>query len=530
MGAAAASRRSGSNTTPTTLKAPAATSTPMRAPLLVGLLCLTTLSGCLADDPAEADPTPTMRDLQVLPTLPGFGALPLNETPLFGLPVLVDTVRAGGEPVIAVLPSGTILISAHPGWTHYHPSEDPTHVGTELLTPANAQSYLWRSTDGGETWSHVNLAGLPVDNLPRSAALGVSDPEFTVMADGTVCGTDLLALATSSTSCSHDDGVTWITTGNPIAAGGPNDRQWLASHGEEFYFTANYFVDHHIRASTNHGLTWERRGDVPCSQDLVANPATGALYVACNAGIGISTDGGWNWEVRRVPEELAPRGGQRVMAEPALDADGNVWVTWTEGEDRLFVGGTPDEGLTWPWIVEVTPHFNLWSQDPGVDPTDFGGVAVSPMGTNGSYVWPWISAGSGGRLAVTWIGGFSETPSGAYNDPWFLFTAFVLDADTDEPTVVVRNLSGTPIHKGPICQSGTTCQVTSMTGSDSGDRRLGDFFETTVDADGYLHATVSDTFTQRDDVVSHPLYVRQVGGVRLLTDEDRAAGWMPTQG
>lgn len=510
----------------------------MRTFLLVVLIASTALAGCLGDDNPEPARSPEVHDLQVLPSLPGFGTLALNETPLFGAPLLVDGVRAGGEPVIAILPSGTILISAHPGWTHYHPSEDPTHPGAEILTPANVQSYLWRSTDGGANWDHVNLAGLPVDNLPRSAALGVSDPEFTVMADGTVCGTDLLALATSSTSCSHDDGITWITTGNPVAAGGVNDRQWLASYGDEFYFTANYFAsdnvegpaDHHIRASTDYGLTWENRGHVPCSQDLIAHPDTGALYVACGAGLGISTDGGWTWEVRKVPDGLAPRGGQRVMAEPALDADGTVWVTWTEGERRLFVGGTPDEGVTWPWITEITPHFNLYSQDPGVDPTESGGVPINPLGTNGSYVWPWISAGSGGRLAVSWIGGFSTTASNAYNDPWYLFTAFVLDADTAQPVVVVKNLSGAPIHKGPICQQGTLCQVTSMAGSDSGDRRLGDFFETTIDAEGYLHATVSDTFTQSDDVVSHPLYVRQVGGVRLLTDADMAAGWTATQG
>ncbi len=498
--------------------------------LMVGLLALTTLSGCLSDGATSTDEEAEIKSVDVLPSLPGFGTLSLEDSPLFSAPILIDTVRAGGEPVIAILPSGTILVSAHPGWTHYHPSEDPTHVGTELITPVNAQSYLWRSTDGGETWSHVTLMGLPAENLPRSAAVGVSDPEWTVMADGTVCGTDLIALASSSTSCSSDDGLTWITTGNPVASGGPNDRQWLASYADEFYFTANYFTDHHIRASTDYGLTWERRGDVPCNQDLVANPETGALYVGCGAGLGVSHDGGNTWTVNPVPEALAPRGGQRIMAEPALDADGNVWVVWTVGERQLFLGGTPDEGANWTWVIEITPHFNLYSQSPDVDPEASGGQPITPMGTNGSYVWPWISAGSGGRVAVSWIGGFSETPSGAYNDPWYLMSAFVLDANTSAPTVAVQSLSGSPIHFGPICQSGTVCQVTSMTGSDSGDRRLGDFFETTIDADGFLHASVSDTFTQRDDVISHPLYVRQIGGISLLTDADKERGWVPTQG
>ncbi len=504
---------------------------------IVGFLLVAMLAGCVSEKAEEPqEPAPVIIE-DLTEALPGFSGLPVNMTPSFSLPLLVDAVRAGGEPVIAILPSGTIMISAHPGWTHYHPSEDPTHVGTEILTPANVQSYLWRSTDGGQTWGHVNLAGLPVDNLPRSAALGVSDPEWTVMADGTICGTDLLALASSSTSCSHDDGVTWYTTGNPIAAGGVNDRQWLASYDDEFYFTANYFAsdnvedpgDHHIRASTDYGLTWENRGDVPCSQDLIANPQTGALYVGCSAGIGVSTDGGWTWDVRSVPEGAAPRGGQRVMAEPALDAAGNIWVTWTQGERRLFVGGTPDEGHSWPWVIELTPHFNLYSQSHPINTTAFGGTSTYTTATNGSYVWPWISAGSDGRVAVTWIGSFSETQSNVHNDPWFLFTAYVLGANTQSPVVHVDALTPTPIHHGPNCQSGTTCQVATMAGNDSGDRRMGDFFETTIDAEGFLHATVSDTFTASEDVVSHATYVRQVGGIRLLSEEDIGA-WMPTQG
>lgn len=499
----------------------------------VAVLAAVTLAGCASEPNPEPAGAPIVDLNEVTQALPGFTGLPVNQTPLFSVPQLIDTVRAGGEPVIAILPSGTILVSAHPGWTHYHPSDDPTHPGAELLTPANVQSYLWRSTDGGETWSHVNLEGLPVDNAPRSAAIGVSDPEWTVMEDGTICGTDLIALASSSTSCSSDDGLTWYTTGNPVASGGPNDRQWLASYGDEFYFTANYFVDHHIQASTDKGLTWERRGDVPCNQDLLANPNSGHLLVGCGAGLGVSEDGGFTWDVRAVPNgttQDADGRSQRTMAEPVVDAAGNTWIVWTQGERNLWMAGTPDEGQSWPWVIELTPHFNLYSHDSGIDVADFGSASTYPNGTDGSYVWPWISAGSEGRVAVTWIGGFSETPSSTYNDPWFLFTAYVLNATSDAPSVVVAPMTPEPIHYGPICQSGTTCQVSSVAGQDSGDRRLGDFFETTIDAEGYLHASVSDTFTQRDDVVSHPTYIRQIGGVRLLSDDDIAAGFMPTQG
>ena len=51
---------------------------------------------------------------------------------------LIDPVRAGGEPVIQVTQKGTLLVSAHPGWTHtrYPPSPN-------LVTPASGPVRSW---------------------------------------------------------------------------------------------------------------------------------------------------------------------------------------------------------------------------------------------------------------------------------------------------------------------------------------------------------------------------------------------------
>jgi hypothetical protein len=509
--------------------------------LLVAMLFVAMLAGCAGNSGSDSvviDSTPR------LPALEGFKGLAVADLPTFSEALLVDPVRAGGEPVIAILPSGTILISAHPGWTHYHPSS-PTRPGLEILTPASGQSYLWRSTDGGATFQHV---GLPMTDVgPRGTAPGVSDPEFTVMADGTACYTDLEALAAASVACSTDDGQTWLL-GNPLASGKPVDRQWLASHGDELYFTANYMATPDIvRASKDRGLTWEDRGRRPCAQDLVADPATGFLVVGCGAGIGVSEDGGRTWsEARNVPNVQS--GGARVMAEPGIDSSGNVWVVWAEGELGLHVAGTPDFGMSWPWRFAIAPHFELASlrlcgldcpdtaaggaNADASDPTDGSGDQAegnASKGIDGTYVWPWLSAGSTGRMAVSWIGTFGAVRSVEHTGPWYVFSAYILDATTDQPTVVINRLTPQPIHHGPICQSGTICQVSSMQGADRGDRRLGDFFETTIDAEGYLHAAWSNTARQPDDVISHPEYVRQIGGIRLIED-GLLGSFMPTQG
>ncbi len=422
----------------------------------------------------------------------------------FTEPILIDDTRAGGEPVIAITHAGSILVSAHPGWTHYHPSDDSVHPGAELLTPASAQSYLWKSTDDGKTWRHIGLPGQEAG--PRSTGFGVSDPEFTVMEDGTICYTDLEALASSSVSCSEDDGETWI--GNPIASQRPNDRQWLASHGDELYFTANYFTDHNIIASTDKGLTWEQRGDVPCSGDMIADPFTGTLLAGCGAGVAVSDDAGVTWERRDVPGHDAS--GGFAMTEPAIDSAGNVWMTWQENETTLYLAGSPDHGETWPWIHDLTPQVRSALQD------------ASEL----TMVWPWVSAGSEGRVAVTAFATPTPPPSasGPEERLWSVVSVAAFQADTDTP-----KLEGYLVkdghHQGAICQSGTACQVTSLQGDPDSDRRLGDFFETTIDGDGMLHVAYSDTTTHPDDVISHPGYVKQTGGPSFVVD-----AWMPTQG
>ncbi|MEA3190331.1 MAG: hypothetical protein QOD77_913 [Thermoplasmata archaeon] len=475
--------------------------------LAAACLVLALLAGCIQTQPDDAPQPPA--EVERLPAVPGFTGLPLSDLPVFAAPVLVDTVRAGGEPVVAVLPSGTILVSAHPGFTHYRPGDDP--LPEELLTPYAGQSFLWRSTDHGATWTHVGLNEM--EEGPRGPGAGVSDPEFTVLADGTVCTTDLEALAAASVACSLDDGRTWLT-GNPLASGGPVDRQWLASYQGELYFTANYFgPGADFRASTDMGLTWEDRGNTPCNSDVVADARNGHLVQGCNGtGITVSTDGGRTWSEPRAPVN-ASDGGARMMTEPALDAAGNVWTAWAQGEHGLWAAGTPDEGATWPWVFDLTPHARL-------------GLGLAG---NGTYVWPWISAGSAGRFAVSWIGSVDDDPSESYAGEWRVYTAFVLDATGASPSVTVVPFTPDPIHVGPICQQGTTCEADAALGDPAGDRRLGDFFETTIDADGWLLGAWSNTAAAPSDVISHPQFARQAGGVRLLADEDVGV-FMPTQG
>ncbi len=428
----------------------------------------------------------------------GVPAPPLLEAPTFSIPKLIDPLRAGGEPVIAVTPTGAILVASHPGYTHWHPDVDAVPpTGAELAAPTQAQSYLWRSADGGATWEHVTL--LPVKGLPnsgpRGVGQGVSDPDLTVDGNGRIWLTDLEALAEASVSWSDDDGKTWLM-GNNLASGGQIDRQWLASHGGTLYFTGNYFTDHRI-LTTQDGLTYERVGDVPCSGDLVADPRDGTLYAGCGDGVALSQDGGRTWTVTAAPVGVA----SVIGGEPALDSAGTLYLPGRADGNAMALAWSPDQGRTWA-NISLKAYF--------------------PELVDGTWIWPWVSAGSPGRAAVTFFASPTKNAQRSPEADWFVYAAILVNATNNATREVhALKLTPTPFHHGGMCQSGTTCQATTAVDENS-DRRLGDFFETTIDRDGFLHVVYADTQTKPSDSVSHVGYVRQTGGVRLID------GPMPT--
>jgi hypothetical protein len=60
------------------------------------------------------------------------------------------------------------------------------------------------------------------------------------------------------------------------------------------------------------------------------------------------------------------------------------------------------------------------------------------------------------------------------------------------------------VHHGTICNSGTVCQAQAV------DRRMGDYFADTVNRDGEVVISVSDT--RQGGAVALPLVIRQVSG------------------
>lgn len=445
---------------------------PFRAVVLL-LLCVP-IAGCVGPQaPAEVEPTAAAA-----------GVLPLDAAlaPVFSPLTVIDDLRSGGEPSIAVTPTGTLIVAAHPGFTlHRKPA------GPELVAPYAGQSYMWRSTDGGETWTYV---GLPVVNAgPRNAGPGFGDPNLDVGPDGTVYFTDLSGLAQITVAKSTDDGATWLHA-NPVSSPFPFvDRQWLASYGNDVYLEAQQAgLGARFFAKADAATLLFRYVSQPPGRgppgDMSADQRDGTIYIGDGGEFHRSTDGGATWETR------GPGPADSGSSEPGIDAAGNVYVAWASGKKVRFAA-TTDKGETFLPTIDLT--------------------ALAPELADGAAVlWPWVVAGDEGRVAVVWLAAPDDKDRATAAGDWFLYGAYLLDAHTGEPRVTVQRLAADPVHRGPVCNEGTIQCV----GSPTSDRRMGDMFEAALGPDGRLHVAVP--VTTGGGSVSHPAHVRQLAGVSLL--------------
>jgi hypothetical protein len=180
----------------------------------------------------------------------------------------------------------------------------------------------------------------------------------------------------------------------------------------------------------------------------------------------------------------------------AVDRAGNVYSAWSErhrAERRtdVMLAVSTDRGAHWSRPVRV-------SRAPATS------------------TFPWLVAGSGGRVDVVYYG---TTANGASPEKvadsalWRVYLAQSVNATAASP--VFREAAATPtIHRGSICTSGTGCA--------SGTRDLLDFFQVDVMRSGMAVITYADDLhTPKDPDSSDPhqewvTFVKQTGGPALF--------------
>ena len=459
----------------------------------------------------------------------------------FGHEVVIDHQRSGFEPDIVLDSKGKVYSSVPNG-------------------SLQGESFVWQSVDHGDSFQLVpgNVAfGKP------ATCVGGGDTELAKDSGDNLYLSDLQNLTNLSNSVSTDGGATF-TASCTSAPNTPVDRMWFASHGklgdpdfaiyEEYDAVlsganpnspiGNQLVETVSHDGANFTPVINANPSPACLGGGVVNCVTNeeslpgnqvinkkgeiviahggqdgnAVYVSVGkpttAGSGQAAVTTATWQDVLINKDVCPDIGTNVgicgasnFPTIAEDSAGNLYLV---NSAQQTVGRTPKG----PYIVYVNV-----SKDGGH--TWGKSIKVSQSGSN---AFPWITAGSTGRVGMAWYHANEESEKNAFKfddlskAEFDVQVAQSIDALSPTPHFTVVNASEHPIKYGPICTSGTTCTATM------GDRSLGDYLNIGVDPDGALSlAYVDDTSnsytTGPTGAVAEngpPVYQRQVGGPSMI--------------
>jgi hypothetical protein len=226
--------------------------------------------------------------------------------------------------------------------------------------------------------------------------------------------------------------------------------------------------------------------------------------------IAISSNKGQSWTTYDGPN-LGPN--TDFFGSLAVDRAGHAY--------KLAAGGYNSANDTTP-NGRVT--FNYFDRDA----VAWGEPVVIPT-PPGDALWPWLTAGDDGRVAVTWYQNLAGKPNEFYIYMAYTHNAHGTTVECSDgstkfipPQFTVVNASKRVFAEGKICLGGTGCNASID--FEAGDRRLGDFFTINHDANGNVFIVSADTMlkspTGSPKPVGNPIFIRMTGGDPILEEPD----------
>ncbi|MCA1554754.1 MAG: glycoside hydrolase, partial [Chloroflexi bacterium] len=308
---------------------------------------------------------------------------------------------------------------------------------------------------------------------------------------------------------SDDRGAHW--TINEIAATNPSfiDRPWLAVYPNKV--TANQdqvYISYHdfsvsqiwVATSNNGGQTFGPSVDVLAQNglafansfcntvpsDIEVDPQTGEVYVqwitadpvqntsgGCNitqlqnfhqVWVAHSPPGGLLWDAHLVFDGGSNTNTDEIFATLAVDdsgkagVGGNVYSVFTDNLNGpnvfdIWFSHSSDKAATWSAPVKVNSD-------------------------KGTHYFPWIAAGSTGRVDFIWLNSPDYTPSDVEQSPWWVTFAQTTDGYDAVPKFNQTSASSSIMHVGGICTNGIFCSL------NDGNRDLADSISIAIDRGG----------------------------------------------
>lgn len=430
----------------------------------------------------------------------------------FSHEVPVDQQRAGFEPDVKVGTDGSIYTSVPAGF---------------LLT----RSFLWSSHNQGNSYSFV--PGAIGDKT--LTCIGGGDTELALDGANNLLFSDLQGLTNLSNSVSTDQGRTFTTT-CAGATNTPVDRMWYAVKGTlgqpgfvlyEDYdavvtgaTTSGSVGNQLVEEYSTDGITFKpvvntnpvgsdclglnatncvtnnegisgNQVIAPNGDILIAHSSATSNQVIVSRGVVTDTPAGKSavWTNTVIDPKLCPdvdgveeTCGATTFATIAEDSAGHFYTVFAAEPGKSTAGTFTGNG---PENVYVASSLDgkTWNAP----------VRVSGTGNN---AFPWVTAGSGGRVAVAWYHANEASQNGSYtfdaltHAEFSVQTAESFDALSTTPGYTVSTVSEHPIKYGPICTSGLGCSV------NGGDRSLGDYLQVNHDSRGALIVSYVDDTSQ----------------------------------
>jgi hypothetical protein len=267
-----------------------------------------------------------------------------------------------------------------------------------VLYLGSAQGGVWRSTNGGDTWTPI---------FDRQLSLGIGEPAGIAIDPA---NTDIIYVGTSSRVGSAepdtigqptrglfkstDGGSSWIALGSGYPAGNTG--------------TANIFVGRTINV-------------------IIVDPANGVLYLGANNGVFTSTDGGLNWtqatglsgDTRSLALDLSTPATARILHAGVsgqgvfISRDGGQTFTQTLSATTLAVATALGAGGGFTRVVVALA--------PPTSPPNVKGVQVLYVTLGGTYSGPpadpigvFLSTDQGATWTKQASSGLSGTTYGGY--------------------------------------------------------------------------------------------------------------------
>jgi hypothetical protein len=446
----------------------------------------------------------------------------------------------GGEPSIAAAKDGTLYLSY----------------------PGRAGMGFFRSVDLGVKWTKGALADKDS-----------GDTTVNVDSGGAVYQSNLSGTLQVDIYKSLNGGKTWSQKGvtgsedNPSSKNSSNspflvDRQWVDAYIPPGKTTkeARVYVTYHdwiaglmwINVSKDGGKTFSEQKTVMTDTAALANgfcnvipggvrvvqsgPRAGRVYVLWMAGnaatnpttgcnetqmdtfgqiwSAYSDDEGATWTDQLVYDAGAiGHDASYIFADLTLDDAGNPYTAFAINDaDPPHTGGDGDQ-----WNIFVSASFDggkTWNGK-----SDGTGSPYKVTTTSGTHVFPAITAGDPGKVAVAYLGTDSVIPQIPYGkafpggDPkakWNVFVARSLNLKTGSPAWSSFRVTPKPMHTGDICNLGIFCSAFRGISN----RDLLDFIDIVGDPDGMLHVAYTDTENSKDGSI---MAVNQIAGTPIST-------------